>query len=133
MPQESIFRDEWRESLCAHYMDVVRRDDQKTLRTLTDVMVEVGFSERELAELRVRATIRAEDMPDDFVPDMQIFQDDVGTRHVVSVPEIPDTESEVHALVSEAVPDAEVIDDVHDDIPADEPEDKDSPQQLSLF
>jgi len=131
MAKESIFRDDWHASLCAHYMDVVRRDDQKTLRTLTDVMYEVGFSERELAELRVRATMRADDMPEDFVPDMQILepQEDVGTRLVVSVPEI----SDAYQPVEEPLAEAEAVEELQGDTPPDEPEDKDSPQQLSLF
>ncbi len=75
MAGKSIFADEWRDCLRAHYMTVVRNNDQLTERTLHGVMFEAGFTEAELTELTVRATMRAEDMDADFVPDMDILDD----------------------------------------------------------
>ncbi len=73
MPAQSIFADEWRECLRAHYSYVQRLDDKVTERTLRGVMLEVGFTEAELRELTVLATMRVEDVADDFVPDMDIL------------------------------------------------------------
>lgn len=73
MANDSIFADEWRDCLRAHYTSVIRNDDQITLRSLVGVMHEVGFSDEELRDLAFHATLRAEDMPDDFVPDMEIL------------------------------------------------------------
>lgn len=73
MAERSIFADEWRDCLRAQYRSVVRADDQVTLKTLVGVMYEVGFSEAELRELYLQATMRAEDVADDFMPDMDIL------------------------------------------------------------
>ncbi|GAB4521235.1 MAG: hypothetical protein OHK0046_32380 [Anaerolineae bacterium] len=71
----SIFADEWRDCLREQYKSAVRNDDRVTLRTLTQVLVgDIGFTESELAELRVEATLRVEDVPEDFVPDLNILQ-----------------------------------------------------------
>ena len=74
MAAKSIFADEWRDCLRAHYTYVVRNNDKLTERTLRGVMFEAGFTEAELTELTVRATMRAEDMDADFVPDLEILE-----------------------------------------------------------
>lgn len=73
MANESIFADEWRESLRAHYQHVIRNNDQVTLKTLVGVLHDVGFTDDELRQLAFEATLRAEDVADDFVPDMEIL------------------------------------------------------------
>ena len=45
MPNQSIFAQEWRDCLYAHYSYVVRLGDQVTERTLRGVMIEAGFTE----------------------------------------------------------------------------------------
>ena len=70
----SIFADEWRACLRAQYKHVVRVNDSTTRESLTGIMLEIGFTDSELAELSVEATMRAEDMPDDFLPDMTILE-----------------------------------------------------------
>lgn len=89
----SIFADEWRECLRAHYMTVIRTDDRITERTLRGVMMhEAGFTEAELKELAVRATMRVEDTPADFVPDLAMMQGDAAPRSfAVAAP--PDAEA----------------------------------------
>jgi hypothetical protein len=71
----SIFADEWRACLREQYLYVIRADDQQTLNSLTSVMHEVGFTDSELAELRVTATLHVDDVPDDFVPDLDVLKD----------------------------------------------------------
>ncbi len=73
MDQRSIFFDEWLRSLREQYKHVVRSNDQVALPTLTAVMHNVGFGEDELNQLRLEATMRADEMPDDFRPDLSII------------------------------------------------------------
>jgi hypothetical protein len=146
MSKESIFKDEWRECLRAHYMDVIRRDDQRTLKSLVRVMHDTGFGDDELAELRVRATMRMEDVPDDFVPDMHVFQVNADIAASPDIAPQPDDEP-----LEPSYTDDEIVDVVHDellehseptveefqeDVPEEreaEKEDPDAPEQLSLF
>ena len=74
MAQRSIFFDEWIKSLREQYKYVIRNNDNVTLLSLTEVMHDVGFTDAELAQLRVEATMRAEDVADDFVPDLKILE-----------------------------------------------------------
>lgn len=67
---DSPFTDEWRACLREHYKETAKADEKQTLKTLGAVMNRVGFREAELQELYVLATMRAEDMPDHFVPDI---------------------------------------------------------------
>lgn len=139
MPKESVFKDEWRECLRAHYMDVCRRDDQRTLKSLVRVMHDTGFTDDELAELRVRATMRADEMPDDFVPDMRVFQVNADLSFVQEAIPTPDTLPQDLFLGELAVYDdrpetveEEVIEE-GSDLSEEVKPDPDAPQQLSLF
>jgi hypothetical protein len=139
MSQASIFADEWRECLRAQYMDVCRRDDRRTGETLTRVMLEIGFTEADLNELRLRATMR--DMPADFVPDIEVMEasavelrepsveEAVRTRHPLPVPSTPEPEI---VLVEDTILEEETLE---EDTQAESPdiEDPDAPEQLSLF
>jgi hypothetical protein len=140
---ENIFADEWRECLEAHYMHVVRTDDRVTLPSLTVVMHQAGFSESELAELRVRATMHVDKADADFVPDLEILKasgqeaqaESAASEQdapVFAVPDMPeDAAAEFVPPEDEAEAEPEdVIEPVPDDIPEDDP---DAPQQLSLF
>ena len=72
----SVFSDEWRDCLRAHYSYVVRTDDKSTERTLRGVMIEAGFREDEIRQLYVLATAHVDDMGVDFVPDMEIYAEE---------------------------------------------------------
>jgi hypothetical protein len=142
---ENIFADEWHECLQAHYMHVVRTNDRVTLPSLTVVMHQAGFSESELAELRVRATMHVDKVDANFVPDLDILesagQEEEAQREdarseqdapVFAVPDMPE-ESAVEFVPPEDEDEADLedgIDPVPDDIPEDDP---DAPEQLSLF
>ncbi|MGJ3240238.1 MAG: hypothetical protein ACFE0Q_16135 [Anaerolineae bacterium] len=69
--RESVFADEWRRCLREHYKYVIKTNDTPTATTLTPILERFGFRSDELRQLEIEATIRADDMPDDFVPDMQ--------------------------------------------------------------
>lgn len=140
---ENPFADDWRDCLKAHYTAVVRAGDRITEPTLTQVMVEAGFSEAALAEMKVLATLRSEDVPEDFVPDLNALAaaDEPRVFAAVTVPEaapaadeapaaeLPltaDEQAAVEELNTEEAPPAEA------EVPDDEP-DIEAPQQLSLF
>ena len=124
MSGQSIFSDDWRDCLRAHYMHVIRTDDKGTEVTLRAVMREAGFTADELKALYVEATMHVDDVPPDFIPDMDF-----------AAPE-PAPEQVVQALVEEA---AVVIDGIDDEgaegTPNDEPPPTTDPGivQLSLF
>lgn len=77
----SPFADEWRACLREHYKQTVRENDRATLETLTGVMIQVGFREDELRDLTLEASMRAEDVADDFVPNLDILTPHMANRH----------------------------------------------------
>jgi hypothetical protein len=70
MAERSIFFEEWRRCLQEHYRQVIRTQDSVTEKTLVGVLHRVGFSDDELRQLYMEATMRADGTPADFVPDM---------------------------------------------------------------
>ncbi|MAU08786.1 MAG: hypothetical protein CL607_03105 [Anaerolineaceae bacterium] len=70
---ESIFSQEWRKCLQEHYKYVIRNDDKITEESLKKVLLSqaVNFSDDDLQALYREATLRAEDLPDGFTPDME--------------------------------------------------------------
>jgi hypothetical protein len=52
---QSVFYEDWRACLRAHYMHVIRVSDKVTEPTLKKVLLRVGFSEGEIAEMAVVA------------------------------------------------------------------------------
>lgn len=70
----SVFTDEWRRCLREQYKYVIRNQDRVTRPSLTDVLHSVGFTDDELRQLEIEATMRVEDVPDDFVLDLDILQ-----------------------------------------------------------
>lgn len=71
---ENVFANEWIECLEAHYMHVIRTKDKVTEPSLSIVMHSAGFSDAQLAELRVRATMHVDDSGADFVPDLDVLE-----------------------------------------------------------
>ena len=132
MPRQSVFADEWRACLREQYKYVVRNNDAKTTVSLTDVMHEAGFTDDELAELRVLATLRADKTPDDFMPDMHVLESE-DTR--VFPAALPDTSDTIEDDLSETSVEMEsdAVDTEEDDSDGEESRGDDAPQQLSLF
>lgn len=64
---ENVFDGEWRECLRAHYKHVVKQNDTRTRETLTIVLTHeaINFSEDELRQLYVEATMRADEFSED--------------------------------------------------------------------
>lgn len=150
---ENIFADEWIDCLKAHYMHVIRTKDHVTEPSLSIVMHSAGFSDAQLAELRVRATMHVDDVGADFVPDLDVLDEhdhqhstpEATETHVYNIPiEAAQPQPEVsEALETEATTDDEAAPEAEseaellaDDDPLDdvlEEDDPDAPQQLSLF
>jgi hypothetical protein len=130
MPGTSPFSQEWRDCLAAHYRYTVRSEDIRTERTLTQVMRGVGFTDQQLAEMRLHATMHIDDMPADFVPDFSVLASLLpdapaeaatdGDAFAIAVPDMP---AETFA---EPEPEAE-------EAPSDNPPDPAAPLQLSFF
>lgn len=80
MDQRSVFHIEWLRSLREQYKQVLRKDDRATLSSLTAVMLNVGFRDDELAQLRIEATMHVDKIRDDFSPDMDILAETSLTR-----------------------------------------------------
>ncbi|MCU0498286.1 MAG: hypothetical protein MUF87_13115 [Anaerolineae bacterium] len=92
MSQENIFADEWRICLEEHYKHVVQHDpNPNNLLSLKKALLQPNgerppiFTESELADLHLRVTLRADQMPDDYVPEV-----------LLAAPEIPTTITETH-------------------------------------
>ncbi len=151
--RKSIFSDDWRDCLEAHYKDVVRRDDKLTEDTLVGVLHDVGFRDADLQQLKLEATMRAEDMQGDFVPELDVdgMDDDTSTTHMgVDVPTaetpleevIPPHEVEPDPDDNFLPEDVAVVEEPEgEEAPAEAPEDDETPdepdpnapQQMSMF
>lgn len=154
---ENIFADEWVECLEAHYMHVIRIKDEVTEPSLSIVMHSAGFTDAQLAELRVRTTMHMDDVDADFVPDLNVLDThdhahheaapETVESHVYNIPmDVPPASVEVVQAVevvelpgennhlSEAEVEAEPLE-VEEALTEAEPEqaEPDEPQQLSLF
>ncbi|MDX2138114.1 MAG: hypothetical protein SF123_08460 [Chloroflexota bacterium] len=134
------FEAEWRDCLRAHYLHVVRSGDTPTEQTLVHVMQQAGFSDADLVELRIRATIRTEDMEDGFVPDFAVLEEQIAQQKEVilqqpveSVVSKPTAVTSVDLSSEDTIVEAEAEPEVPP--PSDEyyaPPDE-TPRQLSLF
>lgn len=81
MNRGSPFGEEWRACLREHYKETVRADDRATLKTLSDIMLNVGFREDDLRALVLDATIRADELPDGFLPPVDLLEQPLANRH----------------------------------------------------
>lgn len=110
MPGQSIFSEEWRECLKAHYMYVTRERDARTERTLVGVLHNVGFTDAELNELKIRATMHVDDVGADYVPDLDLLKAAEQAAAVFAVPDLPvPTQAEAAAPDAAAMVDAALI------------------------
>ncbi len=161
MPNPSVFDQEWRDCLRAHYTQVVRNQDTGTERSLHGVMLEAGFREDEIAQLYVQATAHVDDVGADFVPDMGVVAavelfvapavvapepepvaPELEVAPEVDAPEAMEAapaDAEVEAEIPVAVvkdlvdeEEATIIEDAPEDVPADEEPPGDDPDITQL-
>lgn len=102
--RESIFTQDWHDSLKAHYKDIVRRNDKVTEETFVKVLYDVGFREDDLQRLKLEATMRAEDLKSDFVPSLEIphTHDGDDSASVYAGVDVPQPESTLDVAEPEA-------------------------------
>lgn len=140
MSQERIFADDWRDCLRSQYIDVVRQQSEAAITSLSEVLLEAGFNEDELAALRLEATMRAEDMPDDYVPEeitAAVPGVDLPSADAL-VEEVEEAAEDVEPTYDELVEEAETAapegeDNLDDESEDDGPDEDQAAQQLSLF
>ena len=139
-----IFADDWRDCLREQYKAVIQQQDARTETTLTAVLYVVGFTQDELAALKFEATLRADDMPDDYVPEEIEQQYYAGVdvpaaeviepvAQIVEMAETIEEDDEPDSELPDELPVESALDD-EDLLDATEPDDEpDQPQQLSMF
>ena len=138
----SVFDDEWRDCLREQYKHTIRENHKKNIDSLRVVMNQVGFREDELRELEMRATMHIDDVPADFIPNLDILDAPAPTPvDAVAGTEIPFVP---HPLECQCPACINIVLTPHDDEgqPITDPEaiaedlarkEKDAPKQLSLF
>ncbi len=133
--QNNPFAEEWRRCLREHYKYIIHTQDTVTEKSLVIVMQQVGFSESELAELRVEATMRADAMPDDFVPDMQALER-VRAEAADSIPPVsamPESDVVIDDDVDEQADEEETEETIEDTEVEEDENDDEPPNQLQMF
>lgn len=123
----SIFSDEWRECLVAHYTHVLRNNDQRTERTLRGVMLDVGFTEDDLSHIYITTTAHVDHLPADFTPDSHFVQS-VAALAPEPQADLSEAPAEAPAVLSDPPADLPFV---VDDVPFDDTAD-DSQELLAL-
>lgn len=133
----SVFSDAWRQCLREQYKTVIRENDRVTKRSLDTVMQQVGFTEDELKQLIVEATMHVDDAPEDFEPDLAMFgaerpaqgADEPFQPHPLECqcPSCMEQPLTPHDADGQPIPADEIDPERPDD------EDDDAPRQLSMF
>jgi hypothetical protein len=119
----SIFHDEWRACLHAHYLHVIRTGDSVTEPTLRHVLLQAGLSPEEVSTMQTDARTDTDVEPaartdTEIEPVVQVEADDLAEDVVI----------EEAAVDEPPAVDADAWADTEDDEPP-----PDSPAQLSLF
>lgn len=145
------FTEEWRDCLREHYKYVVRHDTRITLESLRQVLLSGErplFTEDELRAFYMEATLRADELPEDFMPELLaevLEQEPDAAPQAPAVPENPahPLECQCPACISinliphdeEGQPlTEEALEELHEELSQRRAhEDDDAPQQLSLF
>jgi hypothetical protein len=134
------FETEWRDCLRAHYLHVVKSGDVPTEHTLVSVMQQAGFSDADLVELRIRATIRQDDVDEDFVPDFEAIEAQIAAQAAAALQlPVEATTSKAMASAGSELLQDEISPEADQKAEAPPPSDEyyappdDTPRQLSLF
>jgi predicted component of viral defense system (DUF524 family) len=141
----SIFSQDWRDCLDAHYRDVVQRGDTVTESSLSMILYQLGYREDELKEMKLYATMRTENLQADFIPTLdvpsfamveQVLPTVTAVVHPEELVEVTDepvspTADEAINLPAEVMVPNDFFDTPSTDVPPDD--DVDLPQQLSMF
>lgn len=69
---KSPFHDDWRDSLKAYYKHIAREDNTVATLTLPNVMHQAGFTDADLRQLEIEATMHVDDVPDGHTPTFHV-------------------------------------------------------------
>lgn len=147
MAEHNIFAEEWRRCLREHYKYVIRQHDKVTEKTLVGVLHRVGFTDDDLRQLYLEATLRTEDMRGDSLPDLHKLPYqmhpaecacaacmdavlDIGHNaegQPLSPDEVVPTAEPAGVIFAVAKPNADAADEDKPEAP------KDTPRQMSMF
>jgi hypothetical protein len=135
----SVFTDDWRQCLREQYKHVIRTNDEVTRPSLTRVLYSVGFTDDELRQLAVEATMHVDDVPEGFVPDLDVLVPPPATEPAFQphplecqCPQCVDTNLIPHDEDGQPIE----FDPDDPENPANQvaqDDDEDSPQQMSMF
>lgn len=70
----SPFAQEWRASLEAFFAQTARTGNAQQRQDAMKLLLEAGYSEAAITDLYIRATMHADSLPDDFVPDLATIE-----------------------------------------------------------
>ncbi len=148
MAEQNIFAEEWRRCLREHYKYVIQEQDTITEQTLAGVLHRVGFTDDDLRQLYMEATIRADELPDHVLPNTQKLPYQMHPAECTcaacmdTVLDIGhDAEGQPLSTEESALQDAEPVGNIFavtkpdsDNDDEDKPETpKDAPRQMSMF
>jgi len=131
MPGPSPFRDYWYAALREQYKFVVSRGDRRTEATLRALLLgQLGFTEGELQDLYIQATMHVDQVGADFVPDAALIEQVAAEAAAVVASQPPSVTPAVIAAVAAQL-DAPLVEPTPAPAATDPP--PDSPAQLRLF
>lgn len=73
MPR-SPFADDWHAAQEQHFQHILRTGDAGARRDAIALMQQAGYDEAAIQALYIRATMHMDDIPPDFVPDMEVIE-----------------------------------------------------------
>lgn len=135
----SVFSDEWRRCLQEQYKHVARNNDKVTEKSLTPLLQDLGFTEDELKQLYIQATMHADAVPDDFQPDLEILAEQSPIEMAAQPHPAECTCPDCMAAVDETIHDDEgqllSVDEIQEarQREAHDNADDDAPKQMSMF
>lgn len=71
--EKSPFGEAWRDSLREQFKRVARTGSPQRLEDMIALLTRQGFSQEEINALYIRATMRTDDLPEDFTPNADIL------------------------------------------------------------
>lgn len=74
MTDRSPFDEEWRESLAEQFKHAARLEGKTRRDALRQMLHELGFSEGQLRDLYIDATMHIDDLNADFLPDLDMIE-----------------------------------------------------------
>lgn len=74
MSSPSPFADDWHDAQEAHFTHISRVGDAEAREKARAALTQAGYSDAQISELYVEATMHQDDLADDFLPDMSMIE-----------------------------------------------------------